>query len=692
MRNPRNTTTHVMLLILALGSLISGGSLVLRPASAKLRPLESDAALSIPGWNLGSNLNKGRLNHTATLLPNGKVLVAGGEDLGAGMAAASAELYDSTGNWNETGNLKTGRYLHTATLLTNGKVVIAGGCGSSQPCVPLNSAELYDSTTGTWTSISNLNTARWAHTATLLSNGKVLVVGGYGVDGPLKNAELFDPATGTWSKAGNLNNARVGHTATLLANGKVLVTGGVDSGKTSELYDPATQTWSDTGGLNVQRDWPTATLLANGKVLVAGGGVAYVPLPPPFLDAHPELRPPYSPAMIFRSYFPTNTAELYEPATGAWTLTGNLFEARYLHTATLLPNGRVLVADGLYCVPFEYDECDVKKSAEVYEPATGAWSFTDTPKLARVGHTSTRLPNGKILTVGGLNYSFDHFLAVTSELFDPGSNQIQQAEFFVYQHYLDFLSRGPDPDGFAFWTNEIKKCGNDQTCIDAARIRVSAAFYLSIEFQQTGYLVERIFKAVYGDVTNMSALGGSHQISVPIVRQREFESYVRRIGEGVVVGQTGWEQVLEVNKNNFAGNISASLQYNPAYPSTMTPAEFVDKLFLNEGVTPSPSERDAAISEFGSATHIAPNSSLQGQVILHIAENPKFIKQEFNRAFVLMQYFGYLRRDPNTGPDVDYSGYEYWLNKLNQFNGDFVQAEMVKAFIDSKEYQQRFAP
>jgi len=328
----------------------------------------------------------------------------------------------------------------------------------------------------------------------------------------------------------------------------------------------------------------------------------------------------------------------------------------------------------------------------VYEPATGAWSFTDTPKLARVGHTSTRLPNGKILTAGGLNYSLDHFLAVTSELFDPGSNQIQQAEFFVYQHYLDFLSRGPDPDGFAFWTNEIKKCGNDQTCIDAARIRVSGAFYLSIEFQQTGYLVERIFKAVYGDATNMSALGGSHQISVPIVRQREFESYVRRIGEGVVVGQTGWERVLEENKNNFAGTVSASLQYNPAYPSTMTPAEFVDKLFLNEGVTPSPSERDAAISEFGSATHIAPNSSLQGQVILHIAENPKFVKQEFNRAFVLMQYFGYLRRDPNTGPDVDYSGYEYWLNKLNQFNGDFVQAEMVKAFIDSKEYQRRFAP
>src|SRR6266446_7771384 len=607
MRNPRNGTTHSMVLILALGSLICGGSLVSRTASATLISSEPDAALSIPGWNLGSNLNKGRLNHTATLLPNGKVLVAGGEDLGAGMAAASAELYDSTGNWNETGNLKTGRYLHTATLLTDGKVVIAGGCGSSQPCVPLNSAELYDSTTGTWTSIGNLNTARWPHTATLLSNGKILVVGGYGVDGPLKNAELFDPATGTWSSAGNLNNARVGHTATLLANGKVLVAGGVDSGKNAELYDPATQTWSVTGGLNFQRDWPTATLLANGKVLVAGGGLFFVDIS----NGLPlDLRSAYSPAMIFESYFPTNTAELYDPATGAWTITGNLFEARYLHTATLLPSGKVLVADGLYCIPFEYDECDVKKSAEVYEPATGAWSFTDTPKLPRVGHTSTRLPNGKILTAGGFTNHFDNFLPVTSELFDPGSNQIQQAEFFVYQHYLDFLGRGPDPDGFAFWTNEIKKCGNDQTCIDAARIRVSAAFYLSIEFQQTGYLVERIFKAVYGDATNMSALGGSHQISVPIVRQREFESYVRRIGEGVVVGQTGWEQVLEVNKNNFAGAVSASLQYNPAYPSTMTPAEFVDKLFLNEGVTPSPTERYAAISEFGSATHIAPNSSL----------------------------------------------------------------------------------
>ena len=455
------------------------------------------------------------------------------------------------------------------------------------------------------------------------------------------------------------------------------------------MYDPATQTWSDTGGLNVQRDWPTATLLANGKVLVAGGGVAYVPLPPPFLDAHPDLRPPYSPAMIFRSYFPTNTAELYEPATGAWTLTGNLFEARYLHTATLLPNGRVLVADGLYCVPFEYDECDVKKSAEVYEPATGAWSFTDTPKLARVGHTSTRLPNGKVLVAGGQGSAG---MAVTSELFDPGSNQIQEAEFFVYQHYLDFLSRGPDPDGFAFWTNEIKKCGNDQTCIDAARIRVSGAFYLSIEFQQTGYLVERIFKAAFGDTTNSSVLGGSHQISAPIVRQREFDSWMRLIGDGVVVGQTGWERVLEGNKTNFAVRFAGSQRFNDAYPTTMTPAEFVDKLFLNEGVTPSSSERNAAISEFGSVTHINVGNYEIGLVLLHVAENPKFVKQEFNRAFVLMQYFGYLRRDPNAGPDVDYTGYEYWLNKLNQFNGDFVQAEMVKAFIDSKEYQRRFAP
>ena len=689
MRNPAKNIPRVIGLLLALGGLILNGSPVSKFVKATIRPSQPDATLSIPGWNLSSNLNKGRLNHTATLLPNGKVLVAGGQDP-AGLAAASAELYDSTENWNETGNLKTGRYLHTATLLTNGKVVIAGGCGSSQPCGPLNSAELYDATTGTWTSIGNLNTARWAHTATLLSNGKVLVVGGYGVDGPLNNAELFDPATGTWNSAGTLNNARVGHTATLLANGKVLVAGGLDSGKTAELYDPATQTWSLTGGLNIQRDWPTATLLANGKILVAGGGVAYVPLPPPFLDAHPELRPPYSPAMIFRSYFPTNTAELYEPATGAWTLTGNLFEARYLHTATLLPNGRVLVADGLYCVPFEYDECDVKKSAEVYEPATGAWSFTDTPKLARVGHTSTRLPNGKILTAGGLNYSLDNFLAVTSELFDPGSNQIQQAEFFVYQHYLDFLSRGPDPDGFAFWTNEIKKCGNDQTCIDAARIRVSAAFYLSIEFQQTGYLVERIFKAAFGDATNSSVLGGSHQISVPIVRQREFEWYMRRIGQGVVVGQTGWEQVLERNKNDFATIITSTREFNDAYPTTMTPAEFVDKLFLNEGVTPSSSERSAAINEFGSATHINVGNYQIGQVLLHVAENPTFVKQEFNRAFVLMQYFGYLRRDPNAGPDVDYAGYEYWLNKLNQFNGDFVQAEMVKAFIDSGEYRRRF--
>ncbi|PYS61299.1 MAG: hypothetical protein DMF76_11345, partial [Acidobacteria bacterium] len=155
MRNPAKNIPRVIGLLLALGGLILNGSPVSKFVKATIRPSQPDATLSIPGWNLSSNLNKGRLNHTATLLPNGKVLVAGGEDLGAGVAAASAELYDATENWNETGNLKTGRYLHTATLLTNGKVVIAGGCGSSQPCGPLNSAELYDATTGTWTSIGN---------------------------------------------------------------------------------------------------------------------------------------------------------------------------------------------------------------------------------------------------------------------------------------------------------------------------------------------------------------------------------------------------------------------------------------------------------------------------------------------------------------------------------------------------------
>jgi plastocyanin len=272
-----------------------------------------------------------------------------------------------------------------------------------------------------------------------------------------------------------------------------------------------------------------------------------------------------------------------------------------------------------------------------------------------------------------------------------GANPIDQPSFFVTEHYYDFLNRLPDSGGLAFWTNEITSCGSDQTCIQLKRINVSAAYFLSIEFQQTGYLVERMYKAAYGSASGTSTLGGTHQLPVPIVRFIEFLPDTQEIGQGVVVGQTGWETVLENNKQAFALEYAQRSRFTSAFPTTMTPTQFVDAMFTNAGVTPSATDRTAAISEFGSAADIS-DAAARGRALRDVAENSILNSQEFNRAFVLMQFFGYLRRNPNDPQDTDYTGYEFWLNKLNQFNGDFVAAEMVKAFITSAEYRQRFGP
>ncbi len=272
-----------------------------------------------------------------------------------------------------------------------------------------------------------------------------------------------------------------------------------------------------------------------------------------------------------------------------------------------------------------------------------------------------------------------------------GANPIDQAGFFVTEHYYDFLNRLPDADGLAFWTNEIASCGSDQACIQLKRINVSAAYFLSIEFQQTGYLVERMYKAAFGSASGASTLGGAHQLPVPIVRFNEFLPDTQQIGQGVVVNVGNWQQQLENNKQAFALDFVQRSRFTTAFATTLTPAQFVDALFTNAGVTPSASDRQTAINEFGSATTTS-DTAARGRALRDVAENSILNTQEFNRAFVLMQFFGYLRRNPNDPQDIDYTGYEFWLNKLNQFNGNFVAAEMVRAFITSAEYRQRFGP
>src|SRR6266850_1388204 len=260
-----------------------------------------------------------------------------------------------------------------------------------------------------------------------------------------------------------------------------------------------------------------------------------------------------------------------------------------------------------------------------------------------------------------------------------GPNPIDDTQSYVTQQYRDFLNREPDQSGLSFWTNQITACGSNQTCIQAKRTDVSGAFYLSIEFQQSGYLVYRFYKASFGNRSGAP---------VPLALS-EFSPDAQKIGLGVVVNQAGWETILENNKQAFANEFVQRSRFVSAFPTSMTPTQFVESLFTNAGVAPSPTDRTAAISEFGAAANTA-DVAARSRALRHIAENATLAQQEFNRAFVLMQYFGYLRRNPNDAPDTDYQGYNFWISKLNSFNGDFVSADMVKAFISSIEYRQRF--
>ena len=342
--------------------------------------LSTTLATAAPGWDAAASLETARYSHTATLLSNGKVLVAGGVSI---RYLSTTELYDpATNAWSAGGTFAAFQPMHTATILLDGKVLIAGGHDGRDPVA---NAQLYDPATNAWTVAGALVTRRATHTATLLPNGKVLVAGGYDVgERRLASVELYDPATNVWTAAGALSTTRSGHTATLLANGKVLIVGGHLTMATGgslgvvaptfiaadpELYDPTTNTSTAAGTLaQGPYAYHSATLLPDGKVLVAGGATG-------------------------NDY--TASAELYDPATNTWTTAGSLAAVRYLHTATLLPNGKVLVAGGATA------GSDFTANAELYDPLTNSWTGTAALTLAHRGHTATLLPNGKVLVAGG---------------------------------------------------------------------------------------------------------------------------------------------------------------------------------------------------------------------------------------------------------------------------------------------------
>ncbi|HYP53206.1 MAG TPA: Calx-beta domain-containing protein, partial [Pyrinomonadaceae bacterium] len=216
------------------------------------------------------------------------------------------------------------------------------------------------------------------------------------------------------------------------------------------------------------------------------------------------------------------------------------------------------------------------------------------------------------------------------------TNPLDRSDFFVRQHYLDFLSREADPDGLQFWVNDIESCGADAACREVKRINVSAAFFLSIEFQETGYLVYRLHKAAFGDVTGTP---------VP-VRLNDFLRDTQEMGRGLVVGQGDWRGLLEANKRSFANAFVERGAFVSRYPTGQTPAQFVAALDANAG------DVLTAAEEADLAARLADGRETRATVLRRVAEDADFRDAEFNKAFVLMQYFGYLRRDPDAAPNT----------------------------------------
>jgi hypothetical protein len=316
--------------------------------------------------------------------------------------------------------------------------------------------------------------------------------------------------------------------------------------------------------------------------------------------------------------------------------------------------------------------------------------------VAGVVVTLSGTQNRKFITDASGNYRFDNvetngFYTVTPSLvnyhFGPESrsfsllanmtdavftatrdavitgNAIDMPEYFVRQHYLDFLGREPDESGFNFWSDQIRSCGADMGCIERRTINVSAAYFLSIEFGKTGGFVDGLYRASYGRAPRFA----------------EFMPDTATVARDVVVGTAGWPEHLAANKQAFLDAWVHRPDFRVAYDG-LTNAAYVDRLISNTRVAFGDVEREALVSGLNTG------SMTRSTVLQQISEDDRFLSAKRNEMFVMMEYFGYLRRDP------DESGYRFWLNKLNQFGGNFEQAEMVKAFIVSGEYRQHFIP
>ena len=326
---------------------------------------------SVVQWSSVSPMAVARGLHTATVLRDGRVLIVGGYTA-PDTDTASAEIFDPiTNTFSLTGSLNTARHDHTATLLPDGRVLVIAGYGSG---TWLSSAEIYDPATGQWSITQPIFAHGVTHTATLLKDGRVLVMAGAkqsGSSGPNDRVEIFDPKTSLWQEAALHENTEGNHTATLLGDGRVLIAGGMAD---PSIYDPTNDTWQPAGELASERCFAQAVTLQDGRVLLIGGVF------------------PHGETVL-------NSVEVYDPASDAWQQTAPLPQARYYHTATLLPDGRALIVGGWDS--YAGFESALLDTAETYDDKSATWGTVAPPSIGRAGHTATLLPDGRILVTGG---------------------------------------------------------------------------------------------------------------------------------------------------------------------------------------------------------------------------------------------------------------------------------------------------
>jgi hypothetical protein len=342
---------------------------------------EATVTVVASGFTPTGSMETPRSGHTATLLPDGKVLIAGGFD--GSSALQTAELFDpATNAFSATGNMTSPRINHTATLLANGKVLLSGGGIDQGAGGALATAELYDPATGTFVATGPMAVARTAHTATVLADGRVLIVGGANSGGVLSSAEIYDVATSAFTSTGSLHFARGAHAAALLADGKVLVAGGDGADNLAlgeaELYDANAGIFTAAGSMSLGRELLTLSALPDGNVLAAGGT---------------ETQGECLEDGCFGNFGPVSNADLYDPPSGTFTAASNMLQAHGGHTATVLASGKVLIVGG------------ETFAVELFNPTSGTFSLAGSLEVARARHTATLLNDGRVLVTGGEDLS-----------------------------------------------------------------------------------------------------------------------------------------------------------------------------------------------------------------------------------------------------------------------------------------------